>query len=470
MYLLRGGPGAGKTTMAMQYLLQGVAEGETSLYVTLSESEDELHEVAVSHGWSLDGIHIYEHFERDPSVVAELQQTMFHPVEVELSEVTQTLMEVVKRVRPQRLVIDSLSEMRLLAGDDFRYRRQVLALKHYFAAQGITSVLTDELIMGGGDTNLQSIAHGVITLDQELPKFGTDQRRLRINKVRGLPILGGYHDYAIRTGGVVVYPRLVVAAGFRRTGSEGVLCSGVGSLDALLGGGLDRGSTTMLLGPSGTGKSTVALLYAVAAAQRGERAMIYLFDESRRMATKRAAGLGIALADHLESGRIVIKEQDPAETIPGEFAFGLREAVEEQGVRVVVIDSLSGYLRSMPDERASLLRLYELMTYLGRTDVTTLITAPQAFAGFDPQDRHGSGPSYLADTMVLLGYFDFAGSVRIAVSVFKRRSGQHERTIRELQLVPGKGVVVGPPLSQFNGVLTGTPTYDQSRPLPDAQD
>jgi len=455
MYLIEGDPGAGKTTLALQFLLEGARNGEPGVYATLSETEEELRDVARSHGWSLDGITLCELQTAEESLKADSQYTFFHPSEVELSETTRSVLETVERVQPRRVVFDSLSELRLLARDSLRYRRQILALKHYFTGRSCTVLLLDYSDTATGDFQLQSLTHGVLALEQLTPVYGRQRRRLRVQKVRGIPFRDGYHDYLIETGGLRVYPRLV-AAEHPRTFVPGAVKSGVAGLDSLLGGSLDRGTSAMLLGPSGVGKSTLAAQYVSTAVQQGERAAIYTFDESPASWLERAERLGLGIGKQLQTGRISINQVDPAELTPGQFAHDVRRMVEE-GTRLVVIDSLNGYQHAMPDERHLVLHLHELLSYLGQQGVLTLLVMAQAgLLGEGLQSPLDL--SYLADTVILLRYFEAFGEVRQAVSLLKRRTGSHERSVRELRMGP-EGLRVGQEIRDFQGVLTGRLEY-----------
>ena len=455
MYLVEGDPGAGKTTLALQFLLAGAASGEPGVYATLSETEEELRDVASSHGWSLDGITICELQTAEESLKADSQYTFFHPSEVELSETTRVVLETVEKVRPRRVVFDSLSEMRLLARDSLRYRRQILALKHYFTGQRCTVLLLDYTGATAEDFQLQSLTHGVLKLEQLTPGYGGDRRRLRVQKLRGIPYRGGHHDYMIQTGGLRVYPRLV-AADHSRSAAPGALASGVAGLDAIVGGSLDRGTSAMLLGPSGVGKSTLAALYVAAAAGAGDRAAVYTFDESPASWLERPQKLGLDLGKHLEEGRISISQVDPTELSPGQFAHDVRRMVEA-GARLVAIDSLNGYQCAMPEERHLVLHLHELLTYLNRQGVLTLLVMAQAgLLGEEVQSPVDL--SYLSDTVILLRYFEAFGEVRKAISLVKRRTGNHERSVRELCVGPD-GLQVGRELKEFQGVLAGRLQY-----------
>lgn len=458
LYLIQGDPGVGKTTLGLQFLLDGVRQGESCMYVTLSETIDEIEGVASSHGWSLEGVHVHEHTAGDQ--LGETHHTIFHASEVDLTETMAMLLKAVDEVRPTRIVFDSLSELRLLAGDALRYRREILSLKHHFAGGQSTVLLLDDRTSEDGDLQLQSLCHGVVMLEQSAPTYGAEHRRLRVMKMRGLRFRSGYHDFAVRTGGIDVYPRLV-AAEHREKSHDEVVSSGIPELDQLLGGGLDRGASTVLLGPSGSGKSTVATQFAVAAAERGEGSAMYCFDESPAMLFGRTKGLGIDLESHVAAGRVTVQPVDPSELMAGEFVNLVRVAVEERGVRTVIIDSLTGYLNAMPEERSLLLVLHELLTYLSQKGVTSfLIMTQHGMLGTNMTTSVDI--SYLADTVLLFRYFEYAGEVRQAVSVFKRRGGAHERSIREMSLGAPRGIVIGEPLRQFRGVFTGVPVYNNN--------
>jgi len=453
LYLIEGVPGSGKTTLAMQYLLEGARLGEPALYVTLSETEEELRAMARSHEWSLDGVTIRELVPPEESLQPAEQYTMFHPAEVELSETTRTILTDVERLKPARLVFDSLSELRLLAGDPLRYRRQLLALKQFFRGRRCTVLLLDDLTSSGRDLQVQSIAHGVLVLEQLLPEYGADRRRLRVLKHRGRRFRGGYHDYNLLTGGLRVYPRLV-AAEHRTNLDEQKFSSGIDAMDDLLGGGLERGTSTLIVGAAGTGKSTLAAQFVSAAAGRGQRSAMFIFDESKNTLFTRMDGLGINLRQHADNGTVSVRQVDPAELTPGEFAHTIRAEVEESNAKIIVIDSLNGYLNAMPGERFLTIHLHEMLMFLGEKGVATiLIGAHQGLMGpmITPVDA-----SYLADAVVLLRYFEARGEIRQAISVMKKRGGRHERTIRDFSLEPN-GIQVGEPLKGFRGVLTGVP-------------
>ncbi len=456
MYLVTGDPGAGKTTLAMQFLLAGAKNGEQGVYATLSETEEELCDVAHSHGWGLDGITICDLQTAEESLKADSQYTLFHPSEVELSETTRTVLETVERIEPTRVVFDSLSEMRLLSRDSLRYRRQILALKHYFTGRQCTVLLLD-YGSAKGEFQLESLAHGVLELEQLAPGYGGQRRRMRVRKVRGIPFKDGYHDYLIKPGGVEVYPRLVAAAHPMEAGHQSELVtSEVQELDNLLGGGLHRGSNTMLLGPAGVGKSTLCAQFVYAAARRGEKAAIYSFDENPETWTSRAERLGLAVTPFIQDGLVTIRRVNPAELTPGEFADDVRKEVEG-GTRLVVIDSLNGYHAAMPDERFLVLHLHELLSYLSQQGVQTfMVMAQHGLVGDDltsPVDL-----SYLADTVVMLRFFEAFGQVRQAISTLKRRTGDHEHSVRELQIGEG-GIRVGRELREFQGILSGRLVY-----------
>ena len=457
LYLVEGTPGSGKTTLAFQFLLEGKRRGEPVLYVTLSETEEETRAIAASHGWSLDGIVVRELAPSQDTLNPDEQYTMFHPSEVELTETTQKVLADVERVKPTRVVFDSLSELRLLAGNALRYRRQILALKHFFAGRRCTVLLLDDLTAVEHDLQVQSIAHGVVLLEQLTPEFGAHRRRLRVIKYRGSQFRGGYHDFNIFRGGLEVFPRLV-AAEHRHEATLERMPSGLPQLDRLLGGGLERGTSTLLVGAAGTGKSTLGVHFAVGAAARGEHAALFIFDESENTLVSRAAGFGIGLREHIDAGRVTVQQVDPAELSPGEFTHAIRSAVERDRATVVVIDILNGYLNSMPAERLMVIQLHEILSYLREQHVVSLLTsAHHGLIGSEmtaPVDA-----SYLADAIVLLRYYETEGEVRQAISVMKKRGGEHERTIRDFSLRGGR-IRVGEPLRGFRGVLTGTPVPD----------
>ncbi len=462
MFLVEGDPGTGKTTLALQFLLEGVRSGEKGLYVTLSESAQELSLVAASHGWSLDGIEIFELMPDEDALRPDAQYTVFHPSEVELTSTTQAIFETVERVKPQRVVFDSLSELRLLARDSLRYRRQILGFKHFFTHHRSTVLLLDHCTGEDSDNQLRSLAHGVLLLEQLALDYGAERRKLRVVKMRGVLYRGGFHDYTIKTGGLVVFPRLVAAEHHSKFEPKTVL-SGVSELDSLLGGGLDRGTSSLIMGPAGCGKTVLATQYACAAAARGDHVAFYLFDERLGTFRGRAERLGMPLLRYEREGKIFIKSIDPAEVSPGEFAHIIVETSLRNDTKFVVIDSLNGYINAMPDERLLDIRLHELLSYLAQRGVTTLLTLAQH--GLFASSSSQAEVSYLADSLLALRFFEAVGEVRKAISVLKKRSGPHELTIREFQ-VTNTGVRVGEPLRDFQGVLTGVPDYvGQRQPL-----
>jgi circadian clock protein KaiC len=455
LYLYEGRPGTGKTTMALQFLLRGVRNGERVLYITLSETKRELSVVARRHGWSLDGVDIFELVPPETTLDPERELTVFHPAEMELSETTNLVFKEVERINPARVVLDSLSELRLLAQNPLRYRRQVLALKHFFTNRNCTVILLDDLSSSQDDVQLHSIAHGVVMLEQLAIDYGSERRRLRVIKMRGIRFRGGFHDFTIERGGLRIFPRLV-AAEHHKSFLGDLTSSGNAELDQLLGGGLERGTNALLIGSAGVGKSSLALTYAIAAAGRGEHAVFFAFDEGRGTIEARAQTLGLPLQQHLDSGRIRFQQIDPAELSPGEFAANVRKSVEIDHARIVVIDSLNGYLSAMPDERFLILQMHELLTYLGQQGVLTiLVLAQHGLVG--PMDTP-LDISYLSDSVLMLRYFEVGGTVRRAMSVVKKRSGLHEHSIREFRL-GSAGIKLGPPLKEFSGIFSGNPRY-----------
>jgi circadian clock protein KaiC len=455
LYLIEGSPGAGKTTIALQFLIEGAARGESVLYVTLSETATELKGVADSHGWSLDGIHMREMLPTQESLQPDEQYTMFHPSEVELSETTHKILLDVEKLKPTRVVFDSLSELRLLAGNSLRYRRQILALKQFFAGRDCTVLMLDDMTSMQHDLQVQSIAHAVLRLEQLNSDYGAARRRLVVVKYRGRDFRGGFHDYKIVRGGLVVFPRLVASEHAVDEGSHERLASGIDALDQLLGGGLEKGTSTLLVGAPGTGKSSVAVQFALAAARRGECAALFIFDESIRTLLTRCAGMGMDLKPHIDSGRVSVRQVDPAELSPGELVHDIRTEVTVNKAKVVIIDSLNGYLNAMPNEQFLIIQLHELLTFLGQSGVATLLIGAQhGLIGMQMQTPVDA--SYLADAVVILRYFEAGGMVRQAISVLKKRGGAHERSIRDFSLT-SSGVKVGEPLKQFRGILTGVP-------------
>jgi circadian clock protein KaiC len=457
LFLIEGVPGSGKTSLALQYLMTEARRGEPVLYVTLSETAEELRAVADSHGWVLDGIEIRELTPTEEALDPDLQNTMFHPSELELASTTRSILADVERLKPTSIVFDSLSELRLLSGNALRYRRQILALKQFFAARHCTVLLLDDMTATDHDLQVQSIAHGVVLLEQLNPEYGAERRRLRVVKYRGMKFRGGYHDYVIAKGGIQVFPRLV-AAEHRQEGTRVRLSSDISPLDSLLGGGIEEGTSTLIVGAAGTGKSTVAAQFVAAAAKRGQHAVVFLFDENLTTFLSRCSELQVDLQAPVDAGTVMLKQIDPAELTPGEFTHAIREAVESRHAKIVVIDSLNGYLNAMPEERFLTIQLHELLMYLSQKSVATiLIGAHQGLIG--GQMNTPIDASYLADAVILLRYFEAAGEVRQAISVMKKRGSKHERTIREFTLTEGH-IVVGDALRAFRGVLTGVPVFE----------
>lgn len=454
MYLVEGTPGTGKTTLALGFLLAGAAAGELGLYITLAETEVELRAVARAHGWTLDRLEVFEMIPAD-GFSEDQEQTLLHPSEVELGETVRNIMAKVDEIRPSRVVLDSLSELRLLAESPIRYRRQILAMKHFFSTRGCTVLFLDDKGSEGGDHQLHSIAHGVISMDQTLASFGGQRRRLHVVKMREAPFRGGYHDFEIRRGGLQLFPRLVASDHTEVDGGEPT-STGSRQLDALLGGGLVPGTSTLLTGPAGVGKTTTAVQCMVAALERGEKATYFLFDERAPTLLTRCHALGMDLRPHLDGGRLALRAIDPAEMSPGEFASAVQSAVEGHGAKVIVIDSLNAYLQAMPNEQFLVLQMHEMLTYLGQKGVVSLLIL--GLHGVTGDIRSDVDLSYLSDTVVQLRYFEAHGEVRQAISVIKTRTARHERTIREFQ-IGGGGLELGEPLHRFQGVLTGAPTF-----------
>ncbi len=455
VFLLEGSPGAGKTTAALSFLRSGAALGERTLYITLSETEAELRDTALTHGWDLAGIEIFELVPPENLLDDQQQQSLLYSSDLELGETTRLIFEAVERAKPARIVIDSLSEIRLLAQGSLRYRRQVLALKHYFARSGATVLLLDDMTSDILDKTVHSVAHGVILLEQLAPEYGAERRRVRVVKYRGRKFRGGYHDFTIKTGGLEVYPRLV-SSEHRTTFERIQLPSGVEGLDNLLGGGVERGSSCLILGPAGTGKSLMSLNFALEAIRRGEKAALFIFDEEVGLLVDRCRALGLDLQPLMDAGRLTIQQTDAAELSPGEFTANVRNCVETEGILTVVIDSLNGYQAAMPEEHFLLLHMHELLQFLNRKGVNTFLTVAQH--GLVGDMKAPVDVTYLADTVLLLRYFEAVGEVRRAVSVIKKRAGRHEKTIREYH-IGEDGLSVGPPLTDFHGVLRGVPNF-----------
>jgi circadian clock protein KaiC len=458
LYLIQGDPGSGKTTMGLQFLLEGHRRGEVGMYVSLSETREEIEGVARSHGWSLDGLHILEMTADEQQLSLEDENTLFEPSEVELRELMQRLLSQIERTGPARIVLDSLSEMRLVSQTRLRYRRQVLTLKQFFAGRRCTVLMLDDRTTADDDRQLQSLAHGVLALESRSMEYGNERRRVRVVKLRGVQPRGGHHEFAILKGGLRVFPRLV-ASEHHPPVARDVCTSGVSELDKLLGGGLDRGTATLVLGPAGSGKSTLALRCVATTLQRGESVAVFVFDERIETMLMRLDGLGIDLRAHLQTGLATVHQIDPAEMGPGQFTALVRASVEA-GARTVVIDSLNGYLNAMPEERGLSLQLHEMLSYLGQLGVTSIIVMAQH--GLTGQLITPVDVSYIADTVILLRFFEADGSVRKAISVVKKRTGAHEETIREYGLGAPYGIRIGQPLTGFRGVLTGAPVFDGS--------
>ena len=454
-YLIQGDPGSGKTTLALQFLLEGVRLGESVFYVTLSETRAELLKVARSHGWSLEKIPLLELSAIERLLRPEEQTTVFRPSEMELNKISQLLIDEAGKVQPTRVVFDSLSEFRLIAETPLRYRRELLNLKQHFSRLKSTVLLLDDKSGAGVDPHILSLSHGVIEMEQLSPDYGASRRRLRVLKLRGIKFREGYHDYIIETGGLRIFPRLVAAehhTKFRRQ----PISSGIKALDDLFGGGLDRGTTALILGPAGTGKSTLALQYARQMAANGERSHLFAFDETRGIMLARTKAMGLDLEPDMKRGLIRAQQVDPAEISPGELASRIRQNVAA-GCKLIVIDSLNGYLNAMPGEKYLSNQLHELSSYLNQQGVLTILILAQH--GLVASAEAPVDLSYLSDTVINLRFFEAAGEVKQSIAVIKKRSGHHEKTIREFKLERGKGIRIGEPLKQFQGVLTGIPVF-----------
>ncbi|MGK2909099.1 MAG: ATPase domain-containing protein [Sphingobium sp.] len=460
VYLLEGSPGAGKTTIASQFLMEGAAQSEKCLHVTLSETEDELRDSARSHGWDLANIDIFELVPPESLLDEQQQQSLLYSSDLELGETTRRIFDAFERVKPDRVVLDSLSEIRLLAQSSLRYRRQILALKHFFSKQNATVLMLDDMTADVADKTVHSVAHGVVRLEEMSPGYGPERRRLRIIKYRGRRFRGGFHDFVIDTGGVRVFPRLV-SAEHKTQFARSIVKSGSAEMDALMGGGVEQGSSVLVLGPAGTGKSLLTLTFVVAAVERGERAAMFVFDEEIGLLFNRAKGLGIDMQSMVDGGHLMIEQVDAAELSPGEFSERVRICVEQHKVRTIIIDSLNGYQASMPEESALILHMHELLQYLNRQGATTFLTVAQH--GLVGDMKAPVDVTYLADTVVLLRYFEASGRVRRAISVIKKRTGPHEDTIREYR-IGSQGIRLGEPLTGFQGVLRGVPNFTGGGP------
>ena len=455
LHLIEGSPGTGKTTLALQFLMDGRDRGERGLYVSLSETRDELLHNAATHGWSLDGIELFELIPPELTLDPQQDQSVLYASDLELGETVAMVMKEVERLKPQRVVFDSVSEIRLLSQSPLRHRRQVLALKHFLAKQGCTALFLDDLTQEIEETSLHSLAHAVIRLQHTPLQFGGDRRRLRIYKMRGREYRGGYHDFVIRTGGVEIFPRLIASEHHADYSDDAPVQTGITQLDRLLGGGLDRGTGTLVIGPAGSGKSTLCLQFLRAALDRGEKGLILSFDESRRVLLKRAGGIGIDLQVYADKGLLALEHVDPAELSPGELSGMIRRHVAA-GARMVIIDSLSGYQHALPEETFLALQMHELLTYLGQQGVVTLVVLAQH--GMVGPMQSSVDLTYVSDNVLMLRFFEAQGQIRRCLSVLKKRTGGHETTIREF-MIDGAGLRVGPVLDQFQGVLTGVPSF-----------
>lgn len=462
IHLIEGEPGSGKTTLGLQFLLEGAKQGERCLYITLSESRDELLQVAGTHGWDLSDIDICELVPPELSLDADREQSILYSSDLELGETVRMVMTEVSRAEPSRIVFDSLSEIRLLAQGQLRFRRQLLALKHYFAQRNCTVLFLDDLTQTDNDLSLHSLAHGVIRLEQVALPYGAERRRLRVYKMRARNFRGGFHDFVIRPGGLRIFPRLSAAAHPDDGYSYRSAASGITELDTMSGGGIDYGTSTLIMGPSGSGKTTLAMQYAYAALERGEKTLFISFDETERVFMRRAEGLGQQLARHSEQGNFIFRQVDPAELSPGELTDIVRDHVERLEITVVVLDSLSGYQHAMPEEQYLLLQMHEIVTYLNQQGVLSFLVLTQT--GMIGTMQSPIDLTYLSDAVILLRFFEARGEIRRAMSFLKRRTGKHETVLREFSIDSG-GIRVGPQLSGFRGVLTGTPVFEGAEQL-----
>jgi circadian clock protein KaiC len=461
LFLIEGSPGTGKTTLALQFALEGAAAGERTLYITLSETKEELQNGAASHGWSIGPeIQVFELQPPESLFSGDQEQSLLYSSDLELGETVKLIFDAVDRTRPDRIVLDSLSEIRLLAQSSLRYRRQLLAMKHYFARRNTTVLALDDLTTEALDKTAHSIAHGVIRLEELTPNYGGERRRMRVTKYRGRAFRSGYHDFIITTGGLEVFPRLISKEHLARLPTR-ISSSGNSELDALLGGGIESGSSTLVLGPAGCGKSLLVFQFAVAAIARGEKVALFLFDEEIGLLFRRTKAMGIDLEAFSEQGRLLVEQVDAAELSPGEFAHRVRQGVQDSSVGMVIIDSLNGYQMAMPEEQSLLLHVHELLQFLNRLGASTFITLAQH--GLFGDMKTPVELTYLADTVILLRFFEAAGRVRRAISVVKKRAGWHEDTIRELTIT-SSGLALGTPLEHFQGILRGTPTYTDAPP------
>jgi len=458
LYLVEGTPGAGKTTLALKFLMEGRAAGSQGLYITLSETVNELTAVARSHDWTLDNIALFEMVAED-EFSPDHEQSLLHPSEVELGETVRGIIDLVEKTNPDRVVLDSLSELRLLAQNPLRYRRQILALKHFFARRKCTVLMLDDRTAEPGDLQLHSIAHGVISLEHLANDFGSERRRLRVIKMRGLKYHGGYHDFTIERGGICVYPRLI-AAQHHRTHSTDPVTTGLKELDALLGDGLFPGTNALMAGPAGVGKTTTAVRCMIAALKRGQNAAYFLFDERLSTLMIRSKALGMDLQPFIDNGTLQIRQVDPAELSPGEFAHAVRSAVEDNDASVVVIDSLNAYLHAMPSDNFLVLQMHELLSYLAQQGVVSIMVLGQH--GVTGDLRSDIDISYLADTVLMMRFFEAEGEIRKSISVIKTRTSDHERSIREFK-IDQDGISIGEPLRGFSSILSGSPVYNASK-------